>query len=82
MASFSASIVTKHEEGATFVFGPWLFIANKNGDLCREDRDDVGSPRTDHAAPALHRVRIRYDLWIVSDPEKHLEAQAESNSDT
>ena len=39
MASFGASIVTKHEEGATFVFGSWLFIADCNGDLRPQDDD-------------------------------------------
>src|SRR5579883_1874195 len=49
MASFSASIVTKHEEGATFVFGPWLFVADQNGDLRRESRDNT-APTAGHPA--------------------------------
>jgi hypothetical protein len=45
MAFFSASIVTKHEEGATFVFGSWLFVADQAGDLRRELRN-VTTPTT------------------------------------
>nr|CAB3504318.1 unnamed protein product [Digitaria exilis] len=50
MASFSASIVTKFEAGASFVFGSWLCIANQEGELQHQLRDEV-------AAPASSRVQ-------------------------
>src|SRR5690348_153883 len=66
MASFSVSTVTKHEVGATFVFGPWLFIANQNGDLCREDRDDV-APTSGHPARITpRRPSIEFESNTIS----------------
>nr|CAB3503784.1 unnamed protein product [Digitaria exilis] len=44
MASFSASIATKFEAGASFVFGSWLCIANQEGELQHQLRDEVASP--------------------------------------
>nr|CAB3499174.1 unnamed protein product [Digitaria exilis] len=39
MASFSASVNVKFEEGATFIFGSWLCTANQDGKLRHELRD-------------------------------------------
>ncbi|KAF8725758.1 hypothetical protein HU200_020310 [Digitaria exilis] len=45
-----ASIVTKFEAGASFIFGSWLCIANQEGELQHHLRDEA-------AAPALPRVQ-------------------------
>ncbi|KAF8666369.1 hypothetical protein HU200_053472 [Digitaria exilis] len=41
---YSASIVTKFEAGASFVFGSWLCIANQEGELQHQLRDEVAAP--------------------------------------
>ena len=82
MASFSASIVTKHEEGATFVFGPWLFVADQNGDLRREDRDDA-APTSGHPAritPRRPSIEFESDTISGSYPTRSPTSLADSTS--
>nr|CAB3469830.1 unnamed protein product [Digitaria exilis] len=73
MASFSASIVTKFEAGATFVFGSWLCMANQEGELQHQLRDMIPAraghvnltpvKRQDQAT----RPRLPGGLQITSD---------------
>nr|CAB3446762.1 unnamed protein product [Digitaria exilis] len=64
MVSFSASIVTRFEAGATFIFGSWLCIANQDGTLLRELRDEaVASLREDRILlGGVHGARSRFKL--------------------
>jgi len=51
MASLRASVVTKFDEGASFIFGYWVFIADRNGVLHR-CTDDPMPETTSPAIPA------------------------------
>jgi len=51
MASLRASVVTKFDEGASFIFGYWVFIADRNGVLHR-CMDDPTPETTSPAIPA------------------------------
>ena len=53
MASFCASITIKFDEGATFVFGSWLCIADWDDVLHRYFADDLMPKTTPPIAPAL-----------------------------
>lgn len=72
MASFSASIVTKHEEGATFVVGSWLFTAGRNGDLHRELRSSTNpaTPPPARIMPRLPSGKPESDMISASYPTR------------
>nr|CAB3498769.1 unnamed protein product [Digitaria exilis] len=80
MASFSASIVTKFEAGASFVFGSWLCIANQEGELQHQLRDVVAalaSPRA-QTTPQGSRKTLNSDT-IVSYSEEYMASEADSS---
>nr|CAB3476548.1 unnamed protein product [Digitaria exilis] len=72
MASFSASIVTKFEAGATFVFGSWLCTANQEGELQHQLRDVVAAPASPHAqtTPRGSRKTLNSDTISGSYPTR------------
>ncbi|KAF8745039.1 hypothetical protein HU200_013449 [Digitaria exilis] len=68
---YSASIVTKFEAGASFVFGSWLCIANQEGELQHQLRDEV-------AAPASPRAQTTPSTWRP----KQIQARADHVNST
>nr|CAB3492390.1 unnamed protein product [Digitaria exilis] len=76
MASFSASIVTKFEAGATFVFGSWLCIANQDGTLLRELRDEAITPRGSRKTPNSDTILGSYPTRRSTWRPKQIQAQA------
>nr|CAB3466544.1 unnamed protein product [Digitaria exilis] len=66
MATFSASIVTKFEAGASFIFGSWLCTANQEGELQRQLRDEAVASTPPHAQIAPRGFRKTPDSDTIS----------------
>ncbi|KAF8756316.1 hypothetical protein HU200_011103 [Digitaria exilis] len=61
-----ASIVTKFEAGASFIFGSWLCTANQEGELQRQLRDEAVASTPPHAQIAPRGFRKTPDSDTIS----------------